>query len=80
MTRLERKNWTLKMIGYKSSGGLLDLVDNMIKEIYRINDEEFDYICEIADDATIDLMTTEEITFTQKRQILTFLRENVYNR
>ena len=42
MTRLERRNRT--DIIYKSSGGILDAFDNAIKEAWRINDDEYDFI------------------------------------
>ena len=44
--RLERRNRTYGDLGIKSSGGMFDLFDNAIKEIYRINDNEYNYLFE----------------------------------
>ena len=73
MSRLERKNRTFGDIGYKHEGGMFDLFDNSIKTAYRINDEEYDYICEKATDAELELVITETPTFKQKRQIISIL-------
>jgi hypothetical protein len=35
-------------IKIKSSGGLPDLFDNSIKQLFNITDEEYDFICENA--------------------------------
>lgn len=43
MTRFERKNRT--DIKYKG-GGFFDVLDNAIKQVWRITDEEYDYICD----------------------------------
>ena len=42
MSRISRKNRT--DLGLKSSGGVFDLFDNVIKEVWRVNDEESDFI------------------------------------
>ena len=44
MTRFERKNRT--DINYKGCGGINDALDDMIKQLWRINDDEYDYLCE----------------------------------
>jgi len=44
MTRFERKNRT--DINYKGCGGITDALDDMIKQLWRINDDEYDYLCE----------------------------------
>ena len=48
MTRLERKNRT--DIVFKGCGGITDALDDALKELWRVNDEEFDYIAETASD------------------------------
>jgi len=49
MTRLERRNRT--DIEYASGTmSLLDLFDDTMKSTWRINDDEYDYICEFAED------------------------------
>jgi hypothetical protein len=44
MTRFERKNRT--DIIYKGCGGITDAFDDMYKQLWRINDDEYDYLCE----------------------------------
>ncbi len=51
MTRFERKNRT--DINYKGCGGITDALDDMIKQLWRINDDEYDYLC--------DNLTDEEL-------------------
>lgn len=80
MTRFERRNWTEDSIGIKSSGGMLDLFDNAIKSAYRINDEEYDHICKIANDDELGLLTSESLTFKEKKRLLVFLKNNVYDK
>jgi len=53
---------------------LFDLVDEMIKEFYKINDDELDYICEFATDEEIDSFMSAlgtpngPATFTQRKK------------
>jgi hypothetical protein len=69
MKRLERRNITYKDIGYKSSGGLGDLIDNAVKVAFRINDEEYDYFCEKMSDEEIDFILNEKFTFSELRKL-----------
>lgn len=54
----------------KTSGGIFDLIDNIFKEIYFVNDKEFDYISEKATDEELDILTLEEPNFGEKRKCL----------
>ena len=72
-TRLDRKNRNYADIGTLSKGGIFDLFDNIIKEAFRINDIEYDYICEHASDEELDLISKEVLTFSEKRQCVTIL-------
>lgn len=56
-TRLERKNRT--DIVFKGSGGLTDAFDDAFKYLWRINDEEFDYISETLTDEEIQLIVSD---------------------
>lgn len=69
--RSKRKNRT--DIKFLNHGGLTDLFDNVIKETYYINDDEYDYICEKATDEEIQIFVNEDATFSQKRQVLNFI-------
>lgn len=69
--RSERKKRT--DIKFLNHGGLTDLFDNVVKETYYINDDEYDYICEKATDEEIQIFINEDATFGQKRQVLNFI-------
>lgn len=43
MTRFERRN--RKDIKYQLRGPVFDAVDNFMKEIWRMSDDEYDYMC-----------------------------------
>jgi hypothetical protein len=69
--RSERKKRT--DIEFLNCGGLTDLFDNLVKEIYYINDDEYDYICEKATNEEIEIFVNENATFGEKRQVLKFI-------
>jgi hypothetical protein len=73
--RIERRNITNGEIGYKSAGGLFDLFDNAVKSFARINDEQYDFILERAEDNEMDLLIKEEYSFAEKRQLITMLEK-----
>lgn len=52
MSRFSRKTRT--DVKFKGCGGLTDAFDDMIKQLWRINDEEYDWICEYATDDELD--------------------------
>jgi hypothetical protein len=63
-------------VKFKGSGGMGDLVDNMIKQAYNITDDEYDFIAGETSDEDLnifldglgDFKTTS--TFTEKRRAL----------
>lgn len=77
MSRIDRKNWLNKDIGYKSSGGILDLFDNQIKAVYRINDDEFDYLCGVMTDEETDIFVNQNPTFAEKRKMIELLNKHI---
>jgi hypothetical protein len=70
MSRLSRKNRTNSDCNIRNSGGITDLFDNTIKSIWRINDNEYDFILDKMTDTEMELFISENPTFTQKRQML----------
>ena len=58
----------------KSSGGLADLFDNAVKQLFNITDEEYDFIAENANDEELDAFTAAlggletKATFAEKRR------------
>ncbi len=77
MSRIDRKHWLNKDMGIKSKGGLLDVFDNQIKAAYRINDDEFDYLCEVMDDEESNIFVTENPTFAEKRKMIELLNKHI---
>lgn len=71
MTRLERKSRT--DIHYMNSGGLFDAFDDVIKSVWRINDEEYDYICETATDEELMLLIDEKLTFGNAKKAISLV-------
>lgn len=80
MTRLERSKWTEEMVGIKNSGGIAELFDNYFKTNMRITDKEYDHICEIATDEEMEVLAQEELSFSEKRRLLEFLKKHVYEK
>ncbi len=81
MTRLERKRWLDSddnPFGFKLSGGMMDAFDNVIKELGRMTDDEYDYYCEIATDFELNLITSNKLSFNEKKLLIKFLTEKVY--
>lgn len=77
-TRLSRKNRTNEELGILSQGGLLDLFDNESKFWFRLNDKEFDFLCEETSDDEVMLLfghPEEKMSFSEKRAMLTRLKE-----
>jgi len=70
MSRLLRRYRTNKECGIKSSGGLTDAFDNMIKSVWRISDQEYDQILEKMTDEEMDLFLTEKPSFSEKKRLL----------
>ena len=77
MTRLNRK-LTFKEKDKYPQNGIFGLMDGVMYKVYRITEEELDKICEIATDDELELFTKENRTIRESRQLLTFLKNYVY--
>jgi len=77
MTRLNRK-LTFKEKDSYPQNGIFGLMDGVMYKVYRITEEELDKICEIATDDELELFTKENRTIRESRQLLTFLKNYVY--
>jgi hypothetical protein len=75
MSRLSRKNRT--DIEFKGCGGLTDAFDDAVKGTWRINDDEYDYICQTATDNELDCLMFDCVTFSDKRHSLTVINKFV---
>ncbi|NDE10797.1 MAG: hypothetical protein EBZ95_09555 [Chitinophagia bacterium] len=71
MTRFERKNRT--EIVYKGFGGITDAFDDMYKQLWRINDEEYNYLCETLTDEELSDITPEFKTISQIKKAITIV-------
>jgi len=54
VTRFKRKNRT--DIEFKGCGGITDALDDMLKDLWRINDEELDYLIENLSDDELNII------------------------
>jgi len=77
-TRLERRNTTYTQWETKGPNGLFDVLDMTIKEMCRITEEELQYYNDIATNEELDLVTSETLTYKQKRKLITFLTTKIY--
>ena len=79
LSRSSRRNRTCSELGIKSKGGMTDLFDNAIKEVYRINDDEYDYLAEKLTDEEMNLFLSEKLIFSEKKQLLSILEQHLSN-
>jgi hypothetical protein len=73
MSRLSRKNRQLELNG----GGLLDLMDNYIKKLWRIDDIELDRIFEKMSDEDLEFFIKDGYTFEEKRLLLVLIEKYI---
>lgn len=74
MTRFERKNRT--DIIYKGCGGLTDAFDDVVKDMWRINDAEYDFISETATDEELDMFIPKiSPSISELKQGIKFVNE-----
>jgi hypothetical protein len=71
MTRFERKNRT--DIVYKNCGGITDAFDNMYKQLWRINDDEYDYLCETLTDEELFDITPKFKSISQIKKAISIV-------
>lgn len=77
ISRCKRKSRDFIELKIKSSGDMFDLFDNVMKENFRINDDEYDYLCENMSDAEMDIITKEEMSYQQKRECLKIFEKHL---
>lgn len=73
MFRLNRKNKINDEFRPAGKISIFDLFDDSIKQIYRIDDNEYDYIAENITDEESDLFLAEKLNFHEKRKLLIML-------
>ncbi len=77
MSRISRRHWVGRDMGIKSKGGIMDVFDNHIKGLYRINDDEYVYLCEVMSDEETDIFVNERPTFSDKRKMIELLNKHI---
>lgn len=78
-SRCKRKFRPYKELKIKSSGGMLDLFDNAIKETYRITDNEYDYLAENLTDEQTNYFVSEKLSFAEKKECLKIIQNHLSN-
>ena len=73
MSRLSRKNRQLDLNG----GGLLDLMDNYIKKLWRIDDIELDRIFSKMSDEDLEFFIQDGYTFQEKRKLVLLIEKYI---
>lgn len=58
---------------------MLDLFDNAIKEVYRITDDEYDYLAENLTDGEMSYFVAEKLSFGEKKQCLRIIENHLSN-
>lgn len=71
MTRFERRNRT--DIDYKGFGSITDAFDDMFKELWRINDDEYDYLCETLSDEELSVIIPEFESISQIKKAISIV-------
>ncbi len=77
MTRFERKNRT--DINYKGCGGITDALDDMIKQLWRINDDEYDYLCDNLTDEELCTIIPEFKSISQIKEAINITNKYLSN-
>ena len=75
MDRFSRKN--REDIEYKGCGGLTDAFDDLMKDIHRINDKEYDYIIETSTDDELIIFLPEFKTISDKKATIKFVNSKL---
>jgi len=73
MSRLSRKDRELELKG----GGLLDLMDNYLKKLWRIDDIELDRIFSKMSDEDLEFFIQDGYTFCEKRKLVLLIEKYI---
>jgi len=47
-----------------------DYFDNVVMELLKMDNNQYDYFCEYASEEEINLVITEKLSYSQKKQIV----------
>lgn len=74
-SRHARKNRT--DIEIKGWGGITDIYDDMVKQMWRINDEEYDYIASQSDEVLDAFTLTDKMSFSEIKNSIRIINETL---
>ena len=74
-SRLKRRNRT--DIDFKGCGGLFDLFDDAVKEAWRINDDEYDYLASQNDEVLDAMLINEKSTLSEIKAAIQLINKNL---
>ena len=77
VSRCKRKFRPYEELKIKSIGSMLDLIDNVIKEVYRITDDEYDYLAENLSDVEMPYFVAEKLSFSEKKECLRIVQNHL---
>ncbi len=78
MDRFSRKKRT-DIETSNSKNDLFDIIDDSIKHIWRINDDEYDYLCEVLTDDELNLFClVDEVSISKLKFIIKRVNELVF--
>ena len=77
VSRCKRKFRPYEELKIKSSGSILDLIDNAMKEVYRITDDEYDYLAENLSDVEMPYFVAEKLSFSEKKECLRIVQNHL---
>jgi hypothetical protein len=70
-SRFKRRNRTDIII--KGCGGLTDIFDDMTKDNWRINDDEYDYLCCQGENVLDAMLINEKSTITEIKNAINLI-------
>ena len=79
VSRCKRKFRPYEYLKIKQRGGMFDLFDNAVKEVYRITDNEYDYLAENLSDREMLYFISEKLSFSDKKECLRIVQNHLSN-
>lgn len=79
VSRCKRKLRPYEDLKIKSSGSIFDLFDNFIKQVYRITDDEYNYLADNLSDGEMSYFVSEKLSFAEKKECLKIVENHLSN-
>ena len=81
MTRFDRKNRQdikSSLSNGNSKNGIFDLIDDTMKSVWRINDDEYDYIIDNLSDDELKVFSLSDPSITDIKMMISKVNELVF--